>query len=68
MAYMSASDPELTKRTCSAQGSASTMASASAMPAGLVAKKVVPRGTWAITASVTAGWAWPMNIGPEPSK
>jgi hypothetical protein len=60
--------PEQTKRTCSAQGTASTIASASAMPWRLLAKKVVPSGTCACTAAVTSGWAWPMNIGPEPSR
>ena len=42
--------------------------SASAMPWRLLPKKVVPSGTCACTAAVTSGWAWPMNIGPEPSR
>ena len=56
--------PEQTKRTCSAQGTASQIASASAMPWRLLPKKVVPSGTCACTAAVTSGWAWPTNIGP----
>ena len=60
--------PEQTKRTWSAQGTASQIASASAMPWRLLPKKVVPSGTCACTAAVTSGWAWPTNIGPEPSR
>ena len=38
------------------------------MPWRLLPKKVVPSGTCACTAAVTSGWAWPTNIGPEPSR
>jgi hypothetical protein len=50
-----------------AQGTASQIASASAMPWRLLPKKVVPSGTCSCTAAVTSGWAWPTNIGPSPA-
>ncbi len=60
--------PDDTNRTCSAHGTASTIASASSMPSRLLAKKVVPRAICACAASVTSGWQWPTSIGPEPSR
>src|SRR5215471_3283130 len=44
------------------------MASASSMPYRLLAKNVVPSAMRACAAAVTSGWAWPTNIGPEPSR
>ena len=60
--------PVLTKRTCSAQGTASTIASASSMAYRLFAKKVEPSSSCSRTAAVTRGWACPANIGPDPMR
>ncbi len=66
MAYMSASEPDETKRTFSAQATASQIASASSMPRAFMAKKVWPSGSCSRTASTTSGCEWPTSMGPEP--
>jgi hypothetical protein len=63
-----ASEPLDVKRTCSAQGTARINSSASSMIGSLRSMKVVPRANCRLTASTTAGWAWPSTIGPEPSR
>ena len=51
----SASEPVLTKRTFSAQGTASTISAARRMPYSLLAKKVVPLAATCCTTSTTSG-------------
>ena len=60
--------PELTKRTCSAQGIASTIRSPNSTAYSFWVKNVVPRAIAAPTAAMTRGWACPSTIGPEPSR
>ena len=63
---MAASVPELTMRTISARGHAvDHLARPARTSASVVAPKLVPRAAAAVTASITAGWAWPAISGPH---
>ncbi len=61
---MVASVPELTKRTISMLGIASTIRSASCTSIAVVAPNAVPRPSWLLSAHTTAGWACPRMCGP----
>ena len=65
MALIVASVPELTSRTFSIDGMASTISSASSFSATVGAPKLVPRCRAASMAATTAGWPWPRIIGPQ---
>jgi hypothetical protein len=66
VANIVASVPVETNRTCSAQGTAATTASASRTDGSDSQKKVEPRATCAWTAFTMAGCAWPRSSGPDP--
>ena len=65
-ANMVASVPVETKRTCSAQGTASTTVSARRMDGSESQWNVEPRATCSWTARTTAGCACPSSRGPDP--
>jgi len=59
MAIMTASVPELQKRILSNDGTRLHRSSASATSLSVGMVQAVPWASWAVTASVMAGWAWP---------
>ena len=59
-----ASVPELTNRTSSIEGTASTMRPASSTSSSLVAPKAVPRNAASPSTATTAGGACPRISGP----
>jgi len=61
---MVASVPELTSRTFST-GVRATISSASSTSAAVAAPNEVPCAAAAVTASTTAGYAWPRISGPQ---
>ena len=56
---MTASVPELPKRTRSSAGTRAVSSSASATSSGVEVAKAVPRLTWRVTASTIGGKPWP---------
>ena len=60
------SPPPLRKRTISAQGIASTSASAASISTGQSRPESVPRVSCLMRASSTAGKRWPREMGPIP--
>ena len=62
---MPASVPELTSRTCSIDGNASTISAASSTSRSVEAPNVVPSSTASRTASTVSGSAWPKRSGPK---
>ncbi len=62
---MSASVPELTRRTISSDGTASTIASAISTSSLVGAPNVVPSLAVFSIASITSGCAWPNISGPH---
>ena len=66
MAIMSASVPELLKRTFSAQGTSSVTSSPHLISMSVEALQWVPMAIWSWTALTTAGWLWPRISAPCP--
>ena len=66
MPNMTASVPELTNSTRSAEGTSRWMRSAQSTARSQAAPNCVPFSTWACTAATTAGCAWPSTLPPCP--
>ncbi len=62
---MVASVPELTKRTISIEGTASTTILANSTSQRVGAPKLTPCAAASWIAFTTAGWAWPTITGPH---
>jgi len=64
-ALITASVPELTRRTFSAEGTADTIISANRTSASVLAPNDVPRAAASVTAWTTRAGAWPKISGPQ---
>ena len=61
---MVASVPLEVSRTCSTEGTRSQIVSASSTSRSVGAPNEVPSAAAVVTASTTAGWAWPRMMAP----
>ena len=64
-AAIAASVPDETSRTCSTDGTASTISAASSTSRSVGAPKLVPSSAASRTASTVSGSAWPKISGPH---
>ena len=65
IAVIAASVPELTRRTCSIDGNASTISAASSTSRSVDAPYVMPASAASTTASTVSGSACPKTSGPN---